>query len=80
MRLRLFGGSFKGNPNPHRNQNKEWDKKQYERALSDMKYLNGVLATQPFAAGEDSSAPRMNKHFAAGFLLPSSREDEIAVA
>ncbi|MBC7705869.1 MAG: glutathione S-transferase C-terminal domain-containing protein, partial [Rhodoferax sp.] len=36
-------------------QNKEWGMKQHERALSGMQYFNGVLATQPFAAGENFS-------------------------
>lgn len=36
-------------------QNKEWGMKQHERALSGMQYFNGVLANQPFAAGENFS-------------------------
>jgi glutathione S-transferase len=36
-------------------QNKDWGMKQHERALSTMQYFNGVLAHQPFAAGENFS-------------------------
>lgn len=36
-------------------QNKEWGLKQHERALSGMRYFNGFLANQPFAAGEHFS-------------------------
>lgn len=36
-------------------QNKEWGLKQHERALTGMHYFNGVLAHQPFAAGENFS-------------------------
>ncbi len=36
-------------------QNKEWGMKQHERALAGMRYFDGVLAQQPFAAGENFS-------------------------
>lgn len=36
-------------------QNKEWGEKQRERALDGMRYFDGLLATQPFAAGENFS-------------------------
>ena len=36
-------------------QNKEWGMKQHERAVAGMRYFDGVLADQPFAAGENFS-------------------------
>ena len=34
-------------------QNKEWGEKQREKAVASMRYLNGVLATRPYLAGDD---------------------------
>ena len=36
-------------------QNKEWGEQQRERAIVGMKYFDGMLAKQPFAAGENFS-------------------------
>ena len=34
-------------------QNREWGEKQREKAVAGMRYLNGVLATRPYLAGDD---------------------------
>lgn len=48
-------------------QNKDWGMKQHDRALSGMHYFNSVLATQPFAAGENFSVADITLFVALSF-------------
>lgn len=48
-------------------QNKEWGEKQRERAIAGMKYFDGILATQPYAAGEHFSVADITLFAGLGF-------------
>lgn len=48
-------------------QNKEWGEKQRERAIAGMKFFDGVLATQPYAAGENFSVADITLFAGLGF-------------
>lgn len=48
-------------------QNREWGEKSRERAVAGMRYLDGVLATQPYLAGENFSMADITAFAGLGF-------------
>jgi glutathione S-transferase len=48
-------------------QNKEWGEKSRERALAGMRYLDGVLQTQPYLAGDRFTLPDITAFVGLGF-------------
>lgn len=54
-------------PKLETHQNKEWGLSSRERALKTMRYLDGVLASQPFLAGESFTVADITAFTALGF-------------